>query len=272
MSGCFRNRGTHYCTLILGCLLWFGCASSTTSQPKKLSTASVPGSTSAKPTQQYEIDSEVELNSQFLAKIEQIPDDFAKRYYMHGIHELSRQAQRDPANQAILKKLITHQEKTLQIFQACGHSASSGDIIFDWQAIPYAQFWERADSSYLILLICNSSRNRSIVPAIFSEAKGEAQLKMLKLTQFRQGEDGEIYQVESHKGIGRPFPDEPYEWFNPETQELKLWLQMAGGTNPCGTRATYRLQHDEFVLQKFTALFDCDRLGATMDDHEQIYP
>ncbi|MEL7313503.1 MAG: hypothetical protein AAFN08_00960 [Cyanobacteria bacterium J06559_3] len=171
-----------------------------------------------------------------------------------------------------MKKLIAHQEETLQIFQACGRSENFGDIIFDWQAVPYAQFWERADGSHLLLLICNSSRNRSIVPVIFSEASGEAQFEMLKLTQFRQGENGEIYQVESDKGIGSPFPNEPYEWFNPETQELKLWLQMSGGTNPCGTRAIYRLQADEFVLQKFTALFDCDRLGGTMDDHEQIYP
>ena len=130
--------------------------------------------------------------------------------------------------------------------------------------------WKQADNNYLILLICgNGTLNRRFVPFLYLENDGEAKFKPLKLTRFLKESDGTVQRFEPDVGVGRTFPNSD-QWFDPVTKELRIWTRLLGGASPCGTKGNYRLQNNEFVLQEFTARFECD--PTKQDDYEKLYP
>lgn len=72
-------------------------------------------------------------------------------------------------------------------------------------------------------------------------------------------------------GYSRTFPNRD-DWFAPETEELQIWLKLPGFSSPYGTKGIYCLEIEEFVLQEFTALFECDHPIEEGDcEYKQIY-
>jgi hypothetical protein len=220
-------------------------------------------------TQNIETDAYAKLSSEFLEKINQISDPQLKEQYTAGIHGLHRLAQHDSKNREILKKLVQHQDQTLEIFKICVEKEEFSTH-FNWVRLYHSLFWKRTNNSYLVLLMCDvGTSNRLFVPFVYSEEKGKPKFKPFTITRFRKERDGIIQRFESDLGVGRSFPDTS-DWFDPVTNELRIWTRLGGGSSPCGTQGTYRFQNDELVLQKFTARFDCD--PRKKEDYEQLYP
>jgi hypothetical protein len=268
----FQHRVMPFSLGLLGCAYLSACDGTRTEQPQPLQTpnqnspvVTVP----PPPVQEDGIDRYAKLSREFLEKIDQVPDPNSRMYYTAGIHELHRMAQRDPKNREILEKLVQHQEQTLEIFQVCGDKEKFTKA-FDWVGLYHSLFWKRADDSYLILLICGSGNsNRRFVPFLYWESNGEAQFKPLKLVRFIQENDGTVQRIEPDVGVGRTFPNRE-QWFDPVTEELRIWTRLGGGAALCGTRGTYQLQGSEFILQKFTAHFDCNTMEK--EAYETLYP
>ncbi|UBF28436.1 hypothetical protein K9N68_11505 [Kovacikia minuta CCNUW1] len=231
--------------------------------------AAVPSVADDSPqVQKSEAEHYPKLNSKFLAKLKQVPDA-ARSYYIGVIYELYRLAQHDPAKQDILKKLVQHQEQTLDMVQLCLGNERFSQYL-DWSAVGQSKFWKQANKSYLVLLICASGMSdRRFATFLYSEADGKAIFKPLKLTKFERKSDGTLQQVDSVMTFGRSFPNAS-QWFDPVSQELRIWNRLGGGSDPCGTQGTYRLQNDEFVLQEFTARWECD--PRKKGDYERLYP
>ena len=107
---------------------------------------------------------------------------------------------------------------------------------------------------------------------LIAEDSDTVEFKPLKLTRYRQNSTCELQKVESEVGYGRTFPNRD-DWFDPETEELRIWLKLSGGSSPYGTRGIYRLEAEAFVLQEFTALFECEHPIEEGDyAYKQIYP
>jgi len=253
---------------LLGCAYLSACNATGTKQAESSQTPADSSISDASPqVQESKVDRYAKLNSQFLAKLKQVPDPDARMYYEEGIHYLHRLAQDHPEKREILEKLVQHQEQTLEIFQICDKNKFTK---FDWMTLYQSQFWKRADNSYLVLLICSTgTSNRQFVPFLYSEANDKAKFKPLKLTRFERIKDGTVQQVVPEVAIGRTFPNSDH-WFEPVTKELRIWTRLGGGAEACGTKGTYRLQNDEFVLQEFTARWECD--PNKKGDYEKLYP
>jgi hypothetical protein len=270
MFKCFK---VDLCAFIplLGCTYLSACDTTRAklSQPPQTPNTAYPVEVASPQVQESKIDPYAKLNSYFLAELSRIPDSHSKMYYTSGIHELHRLAQREPKNREILQKLVKHQEQTLKVFQICGSTGNFSNN-FDWKTLYHSQFWKRVDDSYLVLLICSTSTsNRRFVTFLYSEKKGKAQFKPLKLTRFKRQDDGTIQQFDSNVGIGRTFPNNSH-WFDPSTEQLRIWTRLGGGSELCGTKGTYQLKDSNFVLQEFTARFECD--PTKQGDYEKLYP
>lgn len=260
-----------YFITLLGCIYLSACTLPGTkqAQPPQTLDKKYPVSVAPPQAQKAEIDPHVKFNRKFLEKIHQVSDPDTRMYYAAGIHELHSLAQRESRNREILEKLVQHQDQTLEIFQICGSEKHSGRG-FDWDSLYHSLFWKRSDKSYLVLLICGTgTSNARFVPFLYTENNGEAKFKTLKLTRFRRNSNGTVQRFESEVGFGRTFPNSD-QWFNPATEELRIWTRLSGGAKPCGTKGTYRLQNNEFVLQEFTARFECD--FTKKGGYEKFYP
>ena len=113
MLGWCRRKGITSFLLMLGCSLGLGCIPTTTEQPEpsKIEQPEPPPKVSvSRPTpaslnRQYTIDPYAELDSEFLEKIERIPDERTRKAYTDGIHELHRGSQRNPEKRDFFAKL-----------------------------------------------------------------------------------------------------------------------------------------------------------------------
>lgn len=268
MIKCFQSRAIYHFVALLGCAYLSACNATGVKQTESTQTPTASPIADVSPqVQKSKDDRYAKLNSEFLAKLKQVSDPNKRMYYEAGIHYLHRLAQEHPENRKILEKLVQHQVQTLEIFQICDKNEFTR---FDWITLYHSLFWERADNSYLVLLICSTgTSNRQFVPFLYSEANGKAKLKPLKLTRFRRMKDGTVQRVAPEVAIGRTFPNSD-QWFNPVTEELRIWTRLGGGAEACGTKGAYRLQNDEFVLQEFTARWECD--PTKEDDYEKLYP
>jgi hypothetical protein len=252
------SKVVRYFIALFGCTYLSACTTTGTQQVRLAQTpdASYSIAVASPPNQEVETDPDAKLNNKFLEKIEQVLDPDLQVSYTQGIHILHRLAQREPKNREILEKLVQHQEQTLDIFQICNDKEKFSKS-FDWLTLYHSQFWKRADGTYLVLLICSTgTSNRRFVTFLYSESNGEARFKPLKLTQFLK-KDGAVQRFESELGVGRPFPNNG-QWFNPKTEELRIWRRLGGGAEACGIKGIYRLQNDEFVVEEFTARFECN--------------
>lgn len=263
----FQRKLIHSFIALLGCTYLSACNTTTTKQTEPPQTPAADPIADATPeVARPRVDPYARLNSKFLAKLKQVQDPDLRQEYLNGIHYLHRLAQEKPESREIFEKLIQHQEQTLDIFQICDGKETWTS--FRWITLYHSQFWKRVDGSYLVLLICSTgTSNGRFVPFLYSENKGKATFKPLKLAQFWKKEDGTIQRVEPEVAAGRSFPDRE-QWFDPTTEELRIWTKLGGGAAPCDTKGTYRLQNDAFVLQEFTARFDCD----TPREYEKLYP
>jgi hypothetical protein len=269
MPKSFPREVTSYFMALLGCAYLSACTTPGTEKAKSTQTlAASPVADASPQVQESKTDRYAKLNSSFLVKLKQVNDPYLRMYYTQGIHYLHRLAQDNSENREILEKLVQHQEQTLDIFQICG-SKETFNKDFDWLTLYHSQYWKRADNHYLVLLICSTgTSNRRFVTFLYSENNGKAEFKPLKLAYFKR-ENGTIQRFDSEMGVGRSFPNTD-QWFDPMTKELRIWTRLGGGSEPCGTKGTYQLQNDEFVLKEFTARFDCD--PRKKSDYEQLYP
>lgn len=269
MIKCFQSRAIYHFIALLGCAYLSACNATNAKQVEPTQTPAAPSVADDSPqVQESEAEHYPKLNSKFLAKLKQVPDP-SRTYYISVIYELYRLAQLNPANQEILKKLVQHQEQTLDMVQLC-QGKERFSRYFDGSAVGQSEFWKQANKSYLVLLICAyGMSDRRFVTFLYSEDNGKAIFKPLKLTKFERKSDGTLQQVDSVMTFGRPFPNAP-QWFDPVTKELRIWNRLGGGSDACGTQGTYRLQNDEFVLQEFTARWECD--PTKKGDYEKLYP
>jgi hypothetical protein len=267
---CFKSKVVLYFTALLSYTYLSTCTATGVKQAEPTQALATSPIAEASPqVRKSETDGYAKLNDRFLVKLKQVADPDLRMYYIQGIHYLHRLAQDNPQNREILEKLLQQQDKTLDIFQICGGKETFTKA-FDWLTLDRSQFWKRADNSYLVLLVCSTSTtNRRFVPFLYSEANGKANFKPLSLTQFRRRDDGTIQQVEPEELFGGPFPNSN-QWFDPTTEELFNWTRLGGGSDPCGTKGIYRLQNEEFVLQEFTARFECN--PAKKGNYEKLYP
>jgi hypothetical protein len=270
MFRCFQSKVTCYFIALLGCAYLSACNATGAKQTESIQTPVASQIADASPqVQEFKTNRYAKLNDRFLAKLKQVADPDSRMYYTQGIHYLHRLAQDHPENRKILEKLVQHQEQTLDIFQICGGKGTFSKA-FDWITLDNSQFWKRADNNYLVFLICSTgTSNRRFVPFLYSENNGKAKFKPLKLTYFRKKDNGTVQRFNSEMGLGRSFSNSG-KWFDPTTKELRIWTRLGGGSEPCGMKGTYQLQNDEFVLQEFTARFDCD--SRKKSDYEQLYP
>jgi len=209
--------------------------------------------------------------------------------YSIALEELMLVSQRYPSAGPVVQSLVDHSDQTFEMFDGClnywtDFGPPPGQDLENWErnknlthkkhfpdAVGYAQAYPRstkytqvyavAPAKYLVVLTCWLGPYWTVsANYLYDETQDKPQVTPLFLPTYDSA-TGQIVASSSniHHGFQR---------FDEASRTLQLSHRFSG-IGDCGYGATYGLENDEFVLQRFAEKQACD---GVMNRYPQVYP
>lgn len=225
-------------------------------------------------------------------ELQSAPDKIAQTRlaaYSTALGDLTLVSRRYPDVEPVIQSLVDHPAQTFEMFDGClnywsdfappnGQDAENwqrnkiltrekhfpGSAGFD-QAYPqsteYTQIHAVAPDKHLVVLTCWLGPYWTVsANYLYDKTQDTPQVKPLALSTF-DSKTGQVVASASNMHHG-------FQRYDETSRTLQLSHRFTG-SGDCGYGATYSLENDEFVLQRFAEKRECDGL---LNRYPQVYP